>query len=230
MKAHQKKVGETMNRERPRTNEEWLADLGTQETRAEALADLREYLLRAVYVYLDRYREELSDLSRSELEQLAEDFAQEALLQVLDKLETFRGDSKFTTWAYRFVINEAAAELRLHRWRTLSTEAVIGEGEEVSLLSFLSDVEAPDPERTVARTEILVVMERVIEEDLTRRQRIALVSIKLRGIAVVEVAERLGTSPNTVYKLIYDARKKLKEGLERRHYSQADVLAIFSEE
>ena len=219
-----------MDRERPRTNEEWLADLGTHETRAEALADLREYLLKAVYVYLDRYREDLYDLSRSELEQMAEDFAQEALLQVLNNLETFRGESKFTTWAYRFVINEAAAELRLHRWQTLSTEALIGEGEEVSLLSFLSDVEAPDPERTVARTEILVVMQRVIEEDLTRRQRIALVSIKMRGVPVVEVAERLDATPNTIYKLVYDARRKLREGLERRHYSQADVLAIFSEE
>jgi RNA polymerase sigma-70 factor (ECF subfamily) len=219
-----------MNRERPRTNEEWLADLGTRETRTEALADLREYLLKAVYVYLDRYREDLYDLSRSELERMAEDFAQEALLQVLNTLETFRGESKFTTWAYRFVINEAAAELRLHRWRTLSTEALIGEGEEVSLLSFLSDLESPDPERAAARSEILVVMQQVIEEDLTRRQRVALVSIKMRGIPVVEVAERLNTTPNSIYKLIYDARKKLKEGLERRHYSQADVLAIFSEE
>lgn len=227
--VRQKRVGEIMNRERPRTNEEWLADLGTQETRAEALADLREYLLRAVYVYLDRYREDVSDLSRSELEQMTEDFAQDALLQVLDKLETFRGESKFTTWAYRFVINEAAAELRLHRWRTISMEAAVGEGEEISLLSFLGDLEAPDPERAVARTEILVLMQRIIEEDLTRRQRVALVSIKLRDIPVVEVAERLDTTPNSIYKLIYDARKKLREGLERRHYSEADVLAIFGE-
>lgn len=227
--VRQKRVREIMNRERPRTNEEWLADLGTQETRAEALADLREYLLRAVYVYLDRYREDVSDLGRSELEQMAEDFAQDALLQVLDKLETFRGESKFTTWAYRFVINEAVAELRLHRWRTVSMEAVVGEGEEISLLGFLSDLEARDPERAVARTEILVLMQRIIDEDLTRRQRVALVSIKLRGVPVVEVAERLDTTPNSIYKLIYDARRKLKEGLERRHYSEADVLAIFGE-
>ena len=210
-----------------RSNEEWLADLGAQETRAEALADLRDYLLRAVYVYMDRHREDLSDLGRSELEQMAEDFAQEALLQVLDNLEAFRGESKFTTWAYRFVINEAAGELRLHRWRTLSVEAVVSEDEEVSLLHFLSDRSAPDPETAAAQSEILLLMEHVIQEELTERQRVALVSVKLRGVPVDVVAERLDTTRNNVYKLVYDARRKLRAGLERRHYSEADVLAIF---
>jgi RNA polymerase sigma-70 factor (ECF subfamily) len=216
-----------MNPRRPRSNDEWLADLGAQPTRTDALADLRDYLLRAVYVYLDQHREDLFDLDRSELEQMGEDFAQEALLQVLDKLETFRGESKFTTWAYRFVINVAATELRLHRWRTVSMEAVVAEDEEISLFRFLSDVEAPDPETTAARMEILEVMQTIIDEELTRRQRTALVNIKIRGVPVEAVAEELGGSANSVYKLIYDARKKLKDGLERRHYSQADVLAIF---
>ena len=82
---------------------EWLADLCNEETQAEALADLREYLLRAVFLYLDRHREDLTHLDRRELEFLADDFAQEALLQIQAKLDTFRGESKFTTWAYRFV-------------------------------------------------------------------------------------------------------------------------------
>jgi RNA polymerase sigma-70 factor (ECF subfamily) len=210
-----------------RSNEEWLAALGAQETRDDALADLRDYLLRAVYVYMDRHREDLSDLGRSELEQMAEDFAQEALLQVLDNLASFRGESKFTTWAYRFVINEAAGELRLHRWRTLSIEAVVSESQEITLLHFLSDRSAPDPETAAAQTEILLLMERVIQEDLTERQRVALVSVKLRGMPVNVVAERLDTTRNNVYKLVHDARRKLKAGLERRHYSEADVLAIF---
>jgi RNA polymerase sigma-70 factor (ECF subfamily) len=216
-----------MQRKGSRSNDEWLADLGAQDTRAEALADLRDYLLRAVYVYMDRHREDLSDLGRSELEQMAEDFAQEALLQVLERLDTFRGESKFTTWAYRFVINVAAGELRLRRWRTLSMEAVVGQ-EEVSLLHFLSDTAAPDPETAAARVEIAALMKRVIRHELTERQRIALINVKLRGVPVDVVAEELDTNRNNIYKLVYDARKKLKEGLERRHYSQADVLAIFS--
>jgi RNA polymerase sigma-70 factor (ECF subfamily) len=146
---------------------------------------------------------------------------------VLDNLEGFRGESKFTTWAYRFVINEAAGELRLHRWRTLSIEAVVSESQEITLLHFLSDRSAPDPETAAAQTEILLLMERVIQEDLTERQRVALVSVKLRGVPVDVVAERLDTTRNNVYKLVHDARRKLKAGLERRHYSEADVLAIF---
>jgi RNA polymerase sigma-70 factor (ECF subfamily) len=206
-----------------------MADLGKAESRAEALVDLRDYLARAVYVYLDRHREDLAYLDRVELAHMAEDFVQDALIQILDKLDTFEGRSKFTTWAYRFVINIAAGELRLHRWRTLSMEAVISEGEEVSLLSFISDQASPDPETRAVRQEVLDLMRQVIEEELSRRQRFALVNNKLRGMPVEEVADRLDTTPNNVYKLIYDARKKLKAALASRHYSLADILAIFSE-
>jgi RNA polymerase sigma-70 factor (ECF subfamily) len=210
----------------PRTNAEWLADLGDQESRAEALADLRDYLLRAVYLYLDRHRQDLVDLDRRELEHLAEDFSQEALLQILDKLDTFRGESKFTTWAYRFVINVAAGELRLHRWRTLSVEALI-EDQEISRSMILFDREAIDPETLAARNRILDLIFEIINQELTERQRFALVNIHFRGVPVVEVARHLDTTPNNVYKLVHDARKKLKRGLQQRHYSQADVTAIF---
>jgi RNA polymerase sigma-70 factor (ECF subfamily) len=211
----------------PRSNEKWLADLRNEETQAKALADLRQYLLRAVFLYLDRRRADLTHLEQRELEHLAEDFAQEALLQILTRLDTFRGDSKFTTWAYRFAINVAAGELRLHRWRTLSMEALVGEQEEVPLFIFLSDQEAPDPETVAARNQILDLIHQIISEDLTERQRFALVNVHLRGIPMAEVARQLDSTPNNVYKLIHDARKKLKKGLQRHHYSEADVLAIF---
>lgn len=218
-----------MKQSTPRSNEEWIADLGSEASRAEALTDLRDYLARAVYIYMDRYREDLSYLDRVELQQMAEDFVQEALLQILRKLDTFEGRSRFTTWAYRFVINVAAAELRLHRWRTRSMEAVTAEDEDISFLLFISDRDAPDPETRAARREILDLMRQIIEEDLSERQRFALVAVKLRDVPVEEVARRLDTSPNNVYKLIYDARVKLKQRLEARHYSLADILAIFGE-
>jgi RNA polymerase sigma-70 factor (ECF subfamily) len=211
----------------PRSNEKWLADLRNEETQATALADLRQYLLRAVFLYLDRHRADLTHLEQRELEHLAEDFAQDALLQILTRLDTFRGDSKFTTWAYRFAINVAAGELRLHRWRTLSIETLVSEQEEVPLFTFLSDQEAPDPETVTARNQILDLIHQIISEDLTERQRFALVNVHLRGIPVAEVARHLDSTPNNVYKLIHDARKKLKRGLQQRHYSEADVLAIF---
>jgi RNA polymerase sigma-70 factor (ECF subfamily) len=210
----------------PRSNAEWLADLGNEETQAEALADLREYLLRAVFLYLDRHRGDLTHLDRRELEHLAEDSAQEALLQILARLDTFRGESKFTTWAYRFVINVAAGELRLHRWRTLSIETLVSE-EEVPLFTFLRDQEAPDPETAAARSQIVDLIHQIINEELTERQRFALINVHFQGVPMAEVARQLNSTPNSVYKLIHDARKKLKKGLQRRHYSEADVLAIF---
>lgn len=212
----------------PRNNAEWLADLGNEDIQAEALADLREYLLRVVFLHLDRHRDDLTHLDRRELEHLAEDCVQEALLQILDNLDTFRGESKFTTWTYRFVINVATAELRLHRWRTLSLETLVSE-HEVPLFTFLHDQRAPDPETAAARNQILDLLRQVIDEELTDRQRFALVNVHLRGVPVVEVARQLDSTPNNVYRLVHDARKKLKRGLERRHYSEADVLAIFGE-
>lgn len=213
---------------RPRSREQWVADLHDKAARAEALKDLREYLLRTVYVYLGRHREDLSHLDRRELEQLAEDFVQDALLQILDKLDTFRGESKFTTWAYRFVINVAGTELRLHRWRTLSLESLVSH-DEIPLFTFVGDQRAPDPETVAVRNQILELLNRIIHKDLTERQRFALVSIHFQGVPVPVVARELGTNPNSIYKLVHDARKKLKQGLERSHYSEADVLAIFGE-
>ena len=211
-----------------RSNEEWLADLRNEELQAEALADLRQYLLRTVFLYLDRHRGDLAHFDQRELEHLAEDFAQEALLQILARLDTFRGESKFTTWAYRFVINIAAGELRLHRWRTLSIETLLSE-QEIPLLTFLSDQEAQDPETVAARNQILNLIIQIINEDLTDRQRFALIKVHIQGIPMVEVARQLNSTSNNVYKLVHDARKKLKKGLQQRHYSEADILAIFGE-
>ena len=210
---------------KPRNNEQWLAELGREQ--AGALADLREYLRRAVFTYLNRHREDLSHLDRGELEHLAEDMVQDALLQILDKLDTFRGDSKFTTWAYRFVINTAAGELRLHRWRSISMEALAGGGE-APAFAFVSDEKAPEPETVAVRHQILALLYRIIERDLTELQRRALIRVHFQGVPIVVLAEELESSPNTVYKLLHDARRKLKRGLEREHYSEADVLAIFS--
>jgi RNA polymerase sigma-70 factor (ECF subfamily) len=214
--------------QRPRSNRQWLSDLTDEKNQAEALADLREYLLRAVFTYLNRHREDLAHLDRQELQYLAEDFCQEALLQILDKLDTFRGESKFTTWAYRFVINIAAGDLRLYRWRTLSLETLASE-QEVPLFTFIGDEKAPDPETIAARRQILELLYRIIDEDLTELQRFVLISVHFEGVPVPVVAEQLGSTPNNVYKLVHDARKKIKKSLQQQHYSEADVLAIFGE-
>jgi RNA polymerase sigma-70 factor (ECF subfamily) len=152
---------------------------------------------------------------------------QDSLIQILDKLDTFRGDSKFTTWAYRFVINAAAGELRLHRWRSVSIDVLSGEGEAFAF-AFVGDEKAPEPEKVAARNQIMALLYRIIEQDLTELQRRALISVHFQGVPIVVLAQELESTPNSVYKLLHDARRKLKKGLEREHYSEADVLAIFS--
>src|SRR5262245_41321289 len=109
------------------SNEEWLQLLSGRSSTAkdEAIAQLRDYLVRSVLVYLASQREELTHWTRQTIREFAEDVAQDALLDILGSLETFRGESRFTTWAYRFAINEAASELRRRRYRDLSLDQLL---------------------------------------------------------------------------------------------------------
>ena len=151
----------------------------------------------------------------------------EQVVTIVDKLDTFRGQSKFTTWAYSIVINVAAGELRHRRWSALSLEA-LPEEEEPPLMSMIEDVRAQDPERATQQEEVLVIIQRIIDEELTDRQRVALTNLLFRGMPMGEVAERLGTNKNNVYKIMHDARKKLKKRLPEYDLSEDYVLSIFS--
>ncbi len=214
-----------------RTNKQWVADLhSTGETQFQALADLRDYLLRAVYVYLSRQRSDLAHLDRSELEQLAEDCAQEALVLILQKLHTFRGDSKFTTWAYRVIINVAAGKLRRRRWKDVSLEALADEeGEEFSLLDALQDTHAEAPEKRAQQQEVLEALQKIIREELTERQRVVLTGLILQDVPTEVLAEQLNTNRNNIYKILHDGRKKLKHRLEERGLSSEYMLSVFND-
>jgi RNA polymerase sigma-70 factor, ECF subfamily len=212
-----------------RSNEAWLADLQSAGPRHEhAIIDLRDYLLRAVLVYLTRHRSDVSSLDYEELQQLAEDWAQQGVLQVLDKLPTFRGDSKFTTWAYRVVINLVAGDLRRKRWESVSLEALT-ESDQPDL-RLKEDSSQPSPETEVTRGEAWAAIQLVIENDLTERQRSVLTQVVLEGIPVETVAESMGTNRNNIYKIVHDARRKLRRELEQRDWSAEDVLSAFDDE
>lgn len=212
-----------------RTNEEWLDALRADGRRRDlALLELREYLLRAVLVYLTRHRSDLAVFDYQELRQFAEDWAQQSLIQVLDSLDSFRGDSKFTTWAYRVAVNLAAAELRRKRWENLSLEGLTeSESPDIGLRE---DTSAPAPESTVTRAQVWASIESVIENDLTERQRTALTQIVLEGVPVEVVADQLHTNRNNIYKIVHDARRKLKRGLEARDWTEDEILRAFQDE
>lgn len=226
MKPSSQVVRETSSGDVDWSNEEWILALQDHGPRREAaIARLRRYLLRAILLYLSRQRSDLVGMDFSDLQQLAEDWTQQALLQVLDRLSGFRGDSKFTTWAYRVAINLAAAELRRKHWANLSLEMVAEtQGAEAGIGEDLSAV---GPEEHVTRQEIWRTVRRVIVDELTERQRTVLIEIVLNGVPVEVVAEQLGTNRNNIYKILHDARRKLKGELMRNNWSAEEILAAF---
>lgn len=203
-----------------RTNEEWLEQLSDPMSN-EALEDLRAILLRGL-------RASLSNKIRTDLDAITEDFVQDALLKILDNLETFRGESRFTTWAQKIAIHVAYTELRRRRWKDVSLQdmTTTDEGDEYTP-AFMTDPSS-GPEREASQNDMLGLVYEMIENDLTDRQREALVAIVQGGMPIDEVAIRMDTNRNALYKLLHDARKRMQQTLvERTGFSAMEVLAMF---
>ncbi len=210
-----------------RTNAEWLQSLNSAgEEQALALADLRVFLLRAAHYSLDRTRGDLAHLNRAEIAQIAEDAAQDALVAILKHLADFRSESKFTTWAYKFAINFALVAARREQWRHVSLDELLDQdltGEVVQ-----NDEHATSPSVAALRNEIWENVQEIMTRDLTERQRQALQAIVLEDVPLDEVARHWGSSRNATYKLLHDARRKLKAKMEDRGFTWQEVADLFS--
>jgi RNA polymerase sigma-70 factor (ECF subfamily) len=183
----------------------------------EALGDLRVVLVRGLRAALHG--------RASGVEPSIEDFVQEALIKILDNLNSFRGESRFTVWAQKICVRTAFAEMRRSRWRDVSLEEVIDrQGES---LSAPTDP-LTDPEQAATKGMILAVFRRFIDEELTERQRTALLTA-LGGMSLEAIADRMGTNRNALYKLLHDARKRLKRRMEAENLLPQDVLGAFDE-
>ncbi|HLF28588.1 MAG TPA: sigma-70 family RNA polymerase sigma factor [Anaerolineae bacterium] len=215
-----------------RSNEDWLLALSEQpgEAQAEALQDLRDYLLRAVLVYLSVHRSDLAGWSRLAVRHLAEDLAQDALMDIRASLSRFRGESKFTTWAYRFVINRAATELRRQRYQNISLDQ-LREEEPATFKAILNDREAGrvEPELLAEQRYYIALLRQIVETELSERQRLAMIGVHWQGRSLDEVAAGLGLTRNALYKLLHDARKSLRARLLARHLTEGDILSAFQE-
>ena len=210
-----------------RSNEQWLQELqGSGEEQFEALDALRDYLLRAILVYLHKHRGDLADWASGDIHQFAEDMSQDALMAIRRKLDSFRGDSKFTTWAYRFAINITAGELRRSRYRDLSLEGV-QEQETLFLADVFRDSHNAGPGIATERQAFIDLLGHIIREDLTERQRLAILAVHFQERSMQEVAEKLGINRNALYKLLHDARKRIKAQLQEHYISSDEVLALF---
>ncbi len=206
---------------RERTNEEWLAELRGPE-RDQALADLRVVLVRGL-------KAALAGRVRRGLNETAEDFAQEALIKIMARLDTFRGESRFTTWAQKVAVLTASTELRRKRWRDVSLQEVLDRyGTNSGGIDRLAD-EQPTPERLTMREMMLATLRRFVDEELTDRQREAMVAVMFEGMPLEEAARRMGTNRNALYKLLHDARKRLKKRMEAEGLSAQDVLGAIGD-
>jgi RNA polymerase sigma-70 factor (ECF subfamily) len=205
-----------------RTNQEWVQDL-SDPVSGEALEDLRAILLRGL-------RASLSGRIQTDLDAITEDFVQEALLKILKSVDTFRGESRFTTWAQKIAIHVAFTELRRRRWKDVSLQDMIEtpDGEEYTPI-ILTDPSA-SPERETTQNDIMDIVYELIETELTERQRTAIIAVLQGGVPLGEVAERMGTNRNALYKLIHDARKRLQESLYKKAGLTAqEVMALFEQ-
>jgi len=205
-----------------RTNAEWLEQLN-DPIDDQALADLRKILLRGL-------RASLSNRINTDLDAITEDFVQDALLKILKSLDTFRGESRFTTWAQKIAIHVAYTELRRRRWKDISLQDITetAEGEEFTP-AILTDP-STTPEREASQNDMLQVVYDLIDTELTDRQRTAIVSILQGGMPIDQVARKMNTNRNALYKLIHDARKRLQQALmDSTGFSAQEVLAMFEQ-
>jgi len=206
-----------------RDNDTWLRDLragGAQ--RDAALADLHALLIRALPQGLSR----LLSPENPAFESLIDDTAQETLLRVLKGLDTFEGRSQFTTWAYKIAVRVALNELRRRRWRDVSLDGLEDdEAEERAPHQFASS--DPSPESVIERADILQRVQHILAEELTERQRAAMMAINVQGVPMEEVARQMKTNRNALYKLMHDARLRLKHRLEREGLNPKELLEMF---
>jgi RNA polymerase sigma-70 factor (ECF subfamily) len=201
---HQAPLAED-RRARDTESREWIEALSSEgRQRDEAVERLHALLLRAARFEVGRRRAALG--GASELDDLATQAADDALMAIMGKLHTFRGDSRFTTWAYKFALLEAAVKVRRRAWQ--NREVTLQEDGWAQL---------PDPRQTpdsdAETSELVGAVRDAIAEALTPHQRAVLIAIALNGVPIDVLAERLTTTRGALYKTVHDARKKLRAHL-----------------
>jgi RNA polymerase sigma-70 factor (ECF subfamily) len=183
----------------------WLQTLGSADeaTRAAAVARLHALLLRAARHEVRRRAPGARYVGERELEDLAQQSADDALVALLGKLDSFRGASRFTTWAYKFVLLEAGVKMRRRAWH--DREVAL----EPAGWPVLADPGA-SPSRDAQMSELLAAVRDAIADELTAHQRAVLVAITINDVPIDVLAERMGTNRGALYKTLHDARRRLR--------------------
>lgn len=190
----------------------WLERLAPSSPEREAaVAELHALLVSAARFEVNRRRAELSHLRGDDHEDLAQQSADDALMAILRKLDDFRGESRFTTWAYKFALLEAAVKVRHRAWQ----------GREIPLeeegWAVLAEAAAP-AQRHAEDVELFGALREELARSLTARQRDVLVAVTLNDVPIDVLAERLGSTRGALYKTLHDARRNLRAALRERGF------------
>lgn len=181
--------------------------------RDAAITRLHALLLRVARAEAGRRRATLPAAVQGEIEDLCLQAANDAVMTILRKLYEFRGTSRFTTWACKFVIFEISTRLRRHAWRHR------GHGTDDAVWEQLADP-APSAFRMLENREVATALERAVREELTDRQRTVFQAAAVNEVPIDVLAERLGSSRGAIYKMLHDARRKLREALSEAGYAE----------
>ena len=202
------------------TEIDWLSALraGNESEQASAVRALRDIMIRGLHVALKARGQAVSEAE-------IEDFAQEGLLRVLNRLDQFEGRSRFTTWAMSIAINAAYSELRRKHWQDISLETLLSAGRRLSDPAALPDDAFAGNED---RNRIVTTLRRAITERLTPKQRAAILA-ELNEMPVDQIASLLGTNRNALYKLVHDARCALKRHLRDSGITAQEIRNAFDQ-
>jgi RNA polymerase sigma-70 factor, ECF subfamily len=188
----------------------WLERLRSEgHDRDAAIAELRELLLRGARFEVRRRCATLSQFRGGDQEDLAQQSAGDAMVAILSKLDQFRGESQFTTWAYKFALYEAAAKIRKRSWQGRELPLEAEEWPQVP-------DPGPAPEGEAEMNDLLAAIREEIEASLTPHQREVLVALALNEVPIDVLAERLDSTRGALYKTLHDARQKLRAALAAR--------------
>ena len=182
------------------------------------MAKLHEVLVRVAFHELSRRRGQLRAISGPEFDDVAQQAADDALMKVLAKLDEFRGFSRFTTWAYKFVIFEVSGKVARHAWRRHPPSHA------ELLFERMPDSLAPRPGERLEQHEQFEALSAAIAE-LTERQREVFVAIALNEVPIDVLAVQLGTNRNAIYKNLFDARRNLRASMASAGHPVADERA-----
>jgi RNA polymerase sigma-70 factor (ECF subfamily) len=201
-----------------REDNDWTSDLASQDAslRDETIGDLRDMLFRGLF-------KSLSKNGRVD-DAFLEDVVQEACMKILEKLADFEGRSKFRTWAVTIAVRTAVSKMRKREWQHVSLESVASAAD-FDPRSAVDSAETTD--RRNSRSELLSKLKELIDSELTEKQWTA-ITAELGGMPLPQIAEKLGSNTNSLYKLLHDARKSLRRGLEAAGFTIEDVCEAWA--